>query len=91
MRTRCELENPQPGRSTGICYDKFARWESREIPIYIQYMYLGVTLEKKSNDEGVDCWTMSPEKYVKAAIENIEKKLGGDLPFSKGQCPLPPI
>jgi hypothetical protein len=32
---------------------------------------------------------MSPEKYVKAAIENVEKKLGGELPFSKGQCPTP--
>jgi hypothetical protein len=35
------------------------------------------------------CWTMSPEKHVKAAIENVEKKLGGELPFSKGQCPTP--
>jgi hypothetical protein len=52
-------------------------------------MYLGVTLEKKPNSKGVDCWTMSPEKYVKAAIENVEKKLGGELPFSKGQCPTP--
>jgi hypothetical protein len=52
-------------------------------------MCLGVTLEKKSNSKGVECWTMSPEKYVKAAIENVEKKLGGELPFSKGQCPTP--
>jgi hypothetical protein len=52
-------------------------------------MYLGVTLEKKPNSKGVECWTMSPEKYVKAAIENVEKKLGGELPFSKGQCPTP--
>ncbi len=52
-------------------------------------MHLGVTLEKKPNSKGVDCWTMSPEKCVKAAIENVEKKLGGELPFSKGQCPTP--
>jgi hypothetical protein len=52
-------------------------------------MYLGVTLEKNPNSKGVECWTMSPEKYVKAAIENVEKKLGGELPFSKGQCPTP--
>jgi hypothetical protein len=50
-------------------------------------MCLGVTLEKKTNSKGVHCWTMSPEKHVKAAIENVEKKLGGELPFSKGQCP----
>jgi hypothetical protein len=52
-------------------------------------MCLVVTLEKKRNSKGVDCWTMSPEEYVKAAIENVEKKLGGELPFSKGQCPTP--
>ncbi len=42
-------------------------------------MHLGVTLEKKPNSKGVECWTMSPEKHVKAAIENVEKKLGGEL------------
>jgi hypothetical protein len=41
------------------------------------------------NSKGVDCWTMSPEKCIKAAIENVEKKLVGELPFSKGQCPAP--
>jgi hypothetical protein len=51
-------------------------------------MYLGVTLEKKKNAQGTDCWTMSPEKYVKAAVENVEKKIG-TLPYSKGQCPTP--
>jgi hypothetical protein len=52
-------------------------------------MHLGITLEKKPNSKGVDCWTMSPDKCIKAAIENVEKKLGGELPFSKGQCPTP--
>ncbi len=51
-------------------------------------MYLGVTLEKKKNAAGVECWTMSPEKYVKAAIDNVEKKIGA-LPYTKGQCPTP--
>jgi hypothetical protein len=48
-------------------------------------MYLGATLEKKKNAQGTDCWTMSPEKYVKAAVENVEKQIG-TLPHSKGQC-----
>jgi hypothetical protein len=52
-------------------------------------MHLGVTLEKKPNSKGADCWTMAPEKCIKAAIENVEKKLGGELPFSKGQCSTP--
>jgi hypothetical protein len=51
-------------------------------------MYLGVSLEKKANSKGVDCWTMSPEKYVQAAVENVEKKIG-QLPYGKGQCPTP--
>ena len=45
-------------------------------------MYLSVTLEKKPNSKGVNCWRISPEKYIKAAIENVELKLGGELPFS---------
>jgi hypothetical protein len=51
-------------------------------------MYLGVTLEKKKNASGVECWTLSPEKYVKAAIENVEERIG-ELPHTKGQCPTP--
>ena len=51
-------------------------------------MYLGVSLEKKVNSKGANCWTMSPEKYVHAAIENVEKKIG-QLPYGKGQCPTP--
>jgi hypothetical protein len=31
---------------------------------------------------------MSPEKYVQAAVANIEKKIG-TLPYSKGQRPTP--
>jgi hypothetical protein len=52
-------------------------------------MHLGIALKKKPNSKGVDCWTMAPEKHIKAAIENVEKKLGGELPFSKGRCPTP--
>jgi hypothetical protein len=37
-------------------------------------MYLGVKLEYQIFN-GVRCWTMSNDKYVNAAIENIEKKL----------------
>jgi hypothetical protein len=51
-------------------------------------MHLGVTLEKKKNAQGTDCWTMSPEKCVKAAVEYVEKKIGTS-PHSKGQCPAP--
>ena len=38
-------------------------------------MYLGVTLEKKPNAQGTECWTMSPQMYVDAAIRNVEATL----------------
>ena len=38
-------------------------------------MYLGATLEKVKNSQGVECWSISSEKYVKAAVENVEEKL----------------
>jgi hypothetical protein len=37
-------------------------------------MYLGSQLEKKVID-GESCWTMTSEKYVKAAVANVEEKL----------------
>jgi hypothetical protein len=49
-------------------------------------MYLGALLEQKVNADGTKCWTQSPEKYVRAAIENVEKKIGV-LPYGKSQCP----
>ena len=37
-------------------------------------MYLGAMLAEK-NINGIMCWTMSSEQYVKAAIANVEAKL----------------
>jgi hypothetical protein len=37
-------------------------------------MYIGAKLEYQIF-KGIKCWTMSSDKYVNAAIENIEKKL----------------
>jgi len=38
-------------------------------------VYLGATLEKVNTAEGVECWTMSSVKYLKVAIDNVEKAL----------------
>ena len=38
-------------------------------------MYLGASLNKVDTPTGGKCWSMSPDKYVKAAIENVEKSL----------------
>jgi len=37
--------------------------------------YLGGTLALMNNEMGVPCWSQSSDKYVKAAIENVETKL----------------
>jgi hypothetical protein len=43
-------------------------------------MYLGTQISQKVIG-GVECWTMSSEKYIKAAIANVEAKLD-----KSGQC-----
>jgi hypothetical protein len=59
-------------------------------------MYLGASLDKMRLESGKYCWTMSPEKYVKAAVTNVEEELakrGKRLPskcvtpFSSGYAP----
>ena len=53
-------------------------------------IYLGESLEKMVTADGVECWTMSPEKYCKAVVENVEKTLndnGRRLP-TKCRAPL---
>ena len=52
-------------------------------------MYLGATLSIME-DDGIQGWCMSSEKYVKAAIDNVEKELAGvnqRLP-SKSRTPM---
>jgi hypothetical protein len=38
-------------------------------------MYLGVSLELKTNSVGTKFWSISPEKYVAASVCNTEEKL----------------
>jgi hypothetical protein len=52
-------------------------------------MYLGVTLEKKQNSQGTSCWSMSPEKYVNAAVANVEEKLAKDGLRLPSKCITP--
>ena len=52
--------------------------------------YLGASLAKMATADGVECWTMSSEKYCKAAVHNVESTLnahGRRLP-SKCRAPL---
>ena len=52
-------------------------------------MYLGATLCQDETETGTKCWSMSSEKYVKAAIENLESKLGkSDMHLPKCRTPM---
>jgi hypothetical protein len=53
--------------------------------------YLGGTLALMTNEYGTTCWSQSSEKYVQAAIANVEEKLkeGGRLLSTKKHCSTP--
>ena len=52
--------------------------------------YLGATVAKKSLN-GLTCWTMSSVAYIKAAVANVEEKLGRPLSPKRGVIPLPTL
>ena len=37
--------------------------------------YLGSVLEQMTNENGVTCWSQSSDKYIQAAVANVEAKL----------------
>jgi hypothetical protein len=52
-------------------------------------MYLGVSLELKTNSVGTKCWSISPEKYVAASVRNTEEKLAKEGQRLPSKCPTP--
>jgi hypothetical protein len=53
--------------------------------------YLGGILEQMTNENGTNCWSQSSDKYVQAAIANVESKLsksGRELQKAK-HCSAP--
>ena len=52
-------------------------------------VYLGAKLSQVETEMGTKCWSMSSEKYVKAAIDNLESKLGkSDMHLPKCRTPM---
>lgn len=49
-------------------------------------MYLGATIENKIID-GVTCWTTTSKKYVKAGVDNLNKKLAKKGLRLPSECP----
>jgi hypothetical protein len=57
-----------------------------DVPDY----YLGAKLQKKSLN-GVQCWTITSQDYVKAAVKNVEetvKRMGRRLPTANVDTPM---
>ena len=52
----------------GIQHDFKLKDDKVEEPTY----YLGATISKIMNSNGVDCWAIDSDKYCEAAVKNIE-------------------
>ena len=46
-------------------------------------MYLGASIQKLETSDGTEYWMMYADKYVKAAVENVE------LELAESNCRLP--
>ena len=58
--------------------------------IEVPHYYLGAKLQKKPIN-GIQCWTITSQEYVKAAVKNVEeaiKKKGRKLPTSNIDTPM---
>ena len=52
-------------------------------------VYLGATLSQVETETVTKCWSMSLEKYVKAAIDGLESNLGkSDMHLPKCRTPM---
>ena len=51
--------------------------------------YLGASLAKMTMSDGSECWSMSSEKYVKAAVANVEEKLAKSEKRLPSRCNTP--
>ena len=70
----------------------FNKNDKVEEPTY----YLGATVSKIRNEDGVECWAMDSDKYCESAVKNIEEVLNKKVfflpvksrtPFSSGFKP----
>jgi hypothetical protein len=52
-------------------------------------VYLGATISKMTLSDGKVCWTMSPEQYVKAAVNNVEEDLAKHGKRLPSKCVTP--
>ena len=53
-------------------------------------MYLGLSIQKVETVDNTECWMMSTEKYVKAAVEHVKLKLA-KIKFRLPSCCQTPM
>ena len=54
-------------------------------------MYSGAVLQEVESGNGTKCWTLSSEKYLEAAIKNVEGKLSKEGQKLPSKCDTPCI
>ena len=54
-------------------------------------MYLGASIHKLETADGMECWIMSAEKYVKAAMDNVKLKLSKSNYRLPSRCNTPMV
>ena len=52
-------------------------------------MYLGGSISKAITDQGIECWTLSSEKYVKTAVANVKETLAQSNLTLPSKCLTP--
>ena len=52
-------------------------------------MYLGAQITEVQTDNGTKCWSLSSEKYVKAAVSNVDAALRKNNSKLPSNCPTP--
>ena len=52
-------------------------------------MYLGAQITEVHTDNGTKCWSLSSEKYVKAAVSNVDATLRKNDSKLPSNCPTP--
>ena len=63
----------------------FNKDDKVEDPTY----YLGATVSKIRNKDGVECWAMDSDKYCESAVKNAEEVLNKKGFFLPGKCRTP--
>ena len=80
----CISQNPEE-KMKGIQADFKLKYDKVEEPTY----YLGATVSKIRNEDGVKFWAIDSDKYCESAVKNIEEVLNKNGFCLPGKCRTP--